>query len=150
MLCSLPSPLLTPLFIRHMRSPPYPAYPALHKTCLSVQNRMTESLKLFWNIGSLTWFRDTSIILFLNKKDLFAAKIAESPLAVCFPDYTGTYICFLWYTTIQVSFFLFFDVFYCKFVFRTCVDHLKYLSIRPQFQIPRNNLDIRPMAGLFI
>jgi guanine nucleotide-binding protein G(i) subunit alpha len=32
---------------------------------------------------------DTSIILFLNKKDLFAEKIKKSPLTACFPEYTG-------------------------------------------------------------
>jgi len=27
--------------------------------------------------------------MFLNKKDLFEEKIKNSPLTVCFPDYTG-------------------------------------------------------------
>merc|ERR1712147_573804 len=34
-------------------------------------NRMQESLKLFDSICNNKWFGDTSIILFLNKKDLF-------------------------------------------------------------------------------
>ena len=33
---------------------------------------------------------ETSIILFLNKKDLFADKITKSPLSICFGEYTGT------------------------------------------------------------
>ena len=33
--------------------------------------------------------RDTSIILFLNKKDLLEKKVKESPLNICFPEYTG-------------------------------------------------------------
>jgi len=53
------------------------------------QNRMQESLKLFDSICNNKWFTDTSIILFLNKKDLFEAKIQKSPLTVCFPEYTG-------------------------------------------------------------
>lgn len=34
-------------------------------------------------------FVDTSIILFLNKKDLFEMKIRHSPLSICFPEYKG-------------------------------------------------------------
>uniref|UniRef100_A0A8C5H395 Guanine nucleotide-binding protein G(o) subunit alpha n=1 Tax=Gouania willdenowi TaxID=441366 RepID=A0A8C5H395_GOUWI len=52
-------------------------------------NRMHESLKLFDSICNNKWFSDTSIILFLNKKDLFQTKIPKSPLSICFPDYDG-------------------------------------------------------------
>lgn len=52
-------------------------------------NRMQESLKLFDSICNNKWFMDTSIILFLNKKDLFEEKIKRSPLTICFPEYTG-------------------------------------------------------------
>ncbi|XP_077861964.1 guanine nucleotide-binding protein G(o) subunit alpha-like [Saccoglossus kowalevskii] len=52
-------------------------------------NRMEESLKLFDSICNNKWFTDTSIILFLNKKDLFEEKITKSPLTICFPEYTG-------------------------------------------------------------
>ncbi|XP_072169332.1 guanine nucleotide-binding protein G(o) subunit alpha-like [Diadema setosum] len=54
-----------------------------------VTNRMQESLKLFDSICNNKWFTDTSIILFLNKKDLFEEKIQKSPLVICFPEYTG-------------------------------------------------------------
>lgn len=50
---------------------------------------MQESLKLFDSICNNKWFTDTSIILFLNKKDLFEEKIKKSPLTICFPEYTG-------------------------------------------------------------
>jgi len=50
---------------------------------------MQESLKLFDSICNNKWFTDTSIILFLNKKDLFEEKIKKSPLTVCFPEYSG-------------------------------------------------------------
>ncbi|XKL65710.1 hypothetical protein PGB90_009130 [Kerria lacca] len=53
-------------------------------------NRMIESMKLFDSICNSKWFVDTSIILFLNKKDLFEEKIKKSPLTICFPEYTGT------------------------------------------------------------
>jgi len=52
-------------------------------------NRLIESLNLFENICNSRWFRDTSIILFLNKSDLFRDKIKEVPLTVLFSDYTG-------------------------------------------------------------
>lgn len=60
-------------------------------TCLSalLQNRMHESLKLFDSICNNKWFTDTSVILFLNKKDIFEEKIRKSPLTICFPEYTG-------------------------------------------------------------
>jgi len=52
-------------------------------------NRMHESMKLFDSICNNKWFMDTSIILFLNKKDLFGDKIKNSQLTICFPEYTG-------------------------------------------------------------
>ena len=54
-----------------------------------VQNRMQESLRLFNSTCNSKWFTDTSIILFLNKKDLFEEKIKRSPLNICFPEYNG-------------------------------------------------------------
>ncbi|XP_076824809.1 guanine nucleotide-binding protein G(i) subunit alpha-like isoform X2 [Clavelina lepadiformis] len=52
-------------------------------------NRMHESMKLFDSICNNKWFTETSIILFLNKKDLFEEKINRSPLTICFPEYAG-------------------------------------------------------------
>uniref|UniRef100_A0AAY4DWN8 Guanine nucleotide-binding protein G(i) subunit alpha-2 n=2 Tax=Denticeps clupeoides TaxID=299321 RepID=A0AAY4DWN8_9TELE len=52
-------------------------------------NRMHESMKLFDSICNNKWFTETSIILFLNKKDLFEEKISHSPLTICFPEYSG-------------------------------------------------------------
>ncbi|OQR67447.1 guanine nucleotide-binding protein G(i) subunit alpha-like, partial [Tropilaelaps mercedesae] len=52
-------------------------------------NRMVESMRLFDSICNNKWFTHTSIILFLNKKDLFEEKITRSPLTICFPEYTG-------------------------------------------------------------
>lgn len=52
-------------------------------------NRMKESLLLFDEICNSRWFADTSIILFLNKDDLFREKIKKVDLKVAFPDYNG-------------------------------------------------------------
>ena len=53
-------------------------------------NRMHESIKLFDEICNSRWFAETSIVLFLNKSDLFREKIKKVNLNVCFPDYQGT------------------------------------------------------------
>ena len=50
---------------------------------------MHESLKLFNSIANNNFFINTSLILFLNKKDIFAKKIKKYPLTVCFPEYDG-------------------------------------------------------------
>ncbi len=48
-------------------------------------NRMHESLRLFDSICNNKWFVNTSIILFLNKKDLFSEKIPRSSLRFAWP-----------------------------------------------------------------
>lgn len=53
------------------------------------QNRLLESFQLFQSIVTSRWFVTTSIVLFLNKKDIFQRKIAKIPLSDYFPDYTG-------------------------------------------------------------
>ena len=55
-------------------------------------NRMMESMKLFDSICNNKWFVETSIILFLNKKDLFEQKIKYSPLTTCFPEFKGEFV----------------------------------------------------------
>lgn len=50
---------------------------------------MMESLVLFDSVVNSRWFMRTSIILFLNKVDLFKQKLARSPLSNYFPDYSG-------------------------------------------------------------
>jgi len=56
-------------------------------------NRMHDSLKIFHNVSNSEFFRDTAMILFLNKEDLFKEKITKVDLKVCFPDYTGPMDC---------------------------------------------------------
>ncbi|CAK5261941.1 unnamed protein product [Mycena citricolor] len=53
------------------------------------QNRMKESLLLFDSVINSRWFLRTSIILFLNKIDVFKAKLAKAPLNRLFPEYVG-------------------------------------------------------------
>lgn len=52
-------------------------------------NRMSESLKLFDDVVNNRWFATTSVILFLNKKDLFELKIMKTSLKVAFPQFDG-------------------------------------------------------------
>ncbi|KAG6860805.1 Guanine nucleotide-binding protein subunit alpha [Termitomyces sp. Mi166 len=52
-------------------------------------NRMQEALTLFDSICNSRWFVKTSIILFLNKIDLFSEKLPRSPLSDYFPDFMG-------------------------------------------------------------
>jgi len=46
-------------------------------------NRLVESLKLFNYICNLDWFTNTSVILFLNKDDIFQEKIMSVSLSEC-------------------------------------------------------------------
>ncbi|KAF7731470.1 Guanine nucleotide-binding protein alpha-2 subunit [Apophysomyces ossiformis] len=55
----------------------------------SRQNRMMESLVLFESVINSRWFLRTSIILFLNKVDVFKEKLAKVPLERYFPAYAG-------------------------------------------------------------
>ncbi|KAL2090495.1 hypothetical protein ACEWY4_012758 [Coilia grayii] len=52
-------------------------------------NRMHESLHLFNSISNHKFFGSTTIVLFLNKTDVFKQKIQKSPLSICFPQYGG-------------------------------------------------------------
>ena len=54
-------------------------------------NRMVEALELFRSVCNNRAFEDTSIMLFLNKRDIFADKIMYSDIASQrpFSDYTG-------------------------------------------------------------
>lgn len=67
--------------------------PSQHRSgltsCLSLQNRMHESLALFYTTIHSPWFQNTSIILFLNKTDILADKIQTSDLQKYFPSFTG-------------------------------------------------------------
>eukprot|EP01084_Bolivina_argentea_P301088 519335_1 len=55
------------------------------------QNAMVDAIYLFEKICNHQYFVDTNMILFLNKKDLFAKKILTIPISVCpeFDDFDG-------------------------------------------------------------
>jgi guanine nucleotide-binding protein subunit alpha, other len=55
-----------------------------------VQNNMKESLGLFDQICNSKWFEHTSMIVFLNKIDLFQAKLKYSSVKQYFPEFKGT------------------------------------------------------------
>eukprot|EP00461_Guttulinopsis_vulgaris_P000858 UN00858 len=52
-------------------------------------NRLVESIKLFDEMVNNKWFQQTSMLLFLNKNDLFEEKIRRVPLRKFFPKYSG-------------------------------------------------------------
>ncbi|CAI4221624.1 unnamed protein product [Auanema sp. JU1783] len=52
-------------------------------------NRMKDSMMLFTDIVNSEFFKYAQVILFLNKKDLFAEKISRVPMTVCFSKYKG-------------------------------------------------------------
>jgi len=62
------------------------------QTCFEDEttNRMSEAMTLFSEISNSQYFINSAMILFLNKRDLFAEKIKKVPLKEGFPDYKGT------------------------------------------------------------
>uniref|UniRef100_A0A914R4W0 Uncharacterized protein n=1 Tax=Parascaris equorum TaxID=6256 RepID=A0A914R4W0_PAREQ len=52
-------------------------------------NRLMESLDLFAQICNSKWFIKASMILFLNKTDLFIEKIGSLSIKVLFKNYDG-------------------------------------------------------------
>lgn len=54
-------------------------------------NRMHEAIELFSEVVINKVFKNSSIVLFLNKSDLFREKIKKVELNKCFADYNGMY-----------------------------------------------------------
>ncbi|TFK64229.1 heterotrimeric G-protein alpha subunit, GPA2-like protein [Pluteus cervinus] len=52
-------------------------------------NQMQDAMTIWDSICHSQWFKQTSIILFLNKNDLFEKKIPTSDIKNFFPDYDG-------------------------------------------------------------
>eukprot|EP01091_Cochliopodium_minus_P019717 TRINITY_DN837_c0_g1_i1.p1 TRINITY_DN837_c0_g1~~TRINITY_DN837_c0_g1_i1.p1 ORF type:complete len:339 (+),score=58.54 TRINITY_DN837_c0_g1_i1:61-1077(+) len=55
-------------------------------------NRMHESIKLFNEIVNGQFFKNTDVILFINKKDLFHTKIQKISLKAAFEDYDEEFV----------------------------------------------------------
>lgn len=53
------------------------------------QNRLVESLTLFDSICQAKWMQRVPMILFLNKRDIFAEKLPNFPLVNYFAEYQG-------------------------------------------------------------
>jgi guanine nucleotide-binding protein G(i) subunit alpha len=53
------------------------------------QNRLLESFQLFDDIINSRWFFNSTVVLFLNKTDIFRKKLKVNPLSRYFEDYTG-------------------------------------------------------------
>ncbi|KAI8832132.1 guanine nucleotide binding protein, alpha subunit [Chytriomyces cf. hyalinus JEL632] len=52
-------------------------------------NRMVENMNLFASICNHPMFKATSMIVFMNKIDIFNEKLAKSPISKYFPTFTG-------------------------------------------------------------
>ncbi|ORY76577.1 putative guanine nucleotide-binding protein alpha-1 subunit [Leucosporidium creatinivorum] len=53
------------------------------------QSRMSEALTVFESITNSRWFAKSTLVLFLNKIDLFKEKLPKSSLRNAFPGYRG-------------------------------------------------------------
>jgi len=55
----------------------------------NTKNRMEESMAVFKALVNMSFFKDTSVVLFLNKEDLFLEKAAVIDIGDFHDDYTG-------------------------------------------------------------
>ncbi|VDK36855.1 unnamed protein product [Gongylonema pulchrum] len=58
------------------------------------QNRMIQSQQIFKTVVQSDYFKNSSIVLFLNKFDIFQEKIKYSSLKKCWPEYNGSIFTF--------------------------------------------------------
>eukprot|EP00123_Amoebidium_parasiticum_P016781 comp23581_c2_seq1/m.39980 comp23581_c2_seq1/g.39980 ORF comp23581_c2_seq1/g.39980 comp23581_c2_seq1/m.39980 type:complete len:355 (-) comp23581_c2_seq1:179-1243(-) len=109
------------------------------------QSRMRESLALFDNIVNYEWFVDTSMILFLNKTDLFEDKVRESNFQTYFPEFDGDA-----FDPDQVKIYILNQFFqlnrqpnktiYSHFTCATNTDNIKFVFAAVRDTILQNNL----------
>ncbi len=53
---------------------------------------MVEAIELFDEICNLEWFKETAMLLFLNKKDLFEMKIKKKDIRMEIPTKPGEFL----------------------------------------------------------
>jgi guanine nucleotide-binding protein subunit alpha len=65
--------------------------PSLRSELMTDANGMVEALVLWESVANSNWFAKSSMILFLNKADVFSAKIRDPQQQIhsTFPDYNG-------------------------------------------------------------
>ena len=51
------------------------------------QNRLLESFQLWESVINSKWFQRSSVVLFMNKRDIFRMKLRINPLSRYFPEY---------------------------------------------------------------
>ncbi|RUS83292.1 hypothetical protein EGW08_008914, partial [Elysia chlorotica] len=56
---------------------------------VSPQMAMRDSIQAFHDVAYNQFLDKTDIILFLNKKDIFATKLKTTSITTCFPEYKG-------------------------------------------------------------
>uniref|UniRef100_A0A1I8ECW5 G-protein alpha subunit n=1 Tax=Wuchereria bancrofti TaxID=6293 RepID=A0A1I8ECW5_WUCBA len=61
--------------------------PKFYLKIILLSNRIVESMRLFETICNSRQFINASIILFLNKKDLFIEKLKSKSIRIAFPHY---------------------------------------------------------------
>jgi guanine nucleotide-binding protein subunit alpha len=70
------------------------------------QSRMEDSLEVFQAIVNSRWFIHSSVVLFLNKADIFLDKIKREPLDKYFPKFRGLLLrttCFLLFNPSHIA-----------------------------------------------
>ena len=68
--------------------PPLQCVSLIDRVCM-YSNRIDEASTLWDSVSNSRWFAQSSLVLFLNKTDLFRDKLKVSPLAHYMPQYQG-------------------------------------------------------------
>lgn len=100
------------------------------------QNRMRDSLELFEQICNCVVFAKSSMILFFNKKDLFAEKILKTPITIVFKHYQGTKMTFVYF--VYWCFQSYFLTILSKFNLKVCQKR----NVRSSVQFVRSSVPV--------
>ncbi|ETO20299.1 guanine nucleotide binding protein, partial [Reticulomyxa filosa] len=99
-------------------------------------NAMEDSLQIFEEHVNSEWFQNTAFILFLNKSDVFRQRIKETPITVCFKEYTGRQDYEECYEYIYIYVYIYLYIYIFNFVcacvlFNVCVCVVFFLVFVP-------------------